>query len=443
MMKKNLVLLYLSYIRFFAKLQLGKIKPNIIAVGGSSGKTSTTNFIATCLSRKFVVKQSKGKNSETGIPLDILGIDLKEYDLRSWFKVLFLAPVKLLTNNKKYEIYVVEMGIDSPLPPKNMEYILKIVKPNLGVLTNIDIEHSEAFDSLVKADDESERKRQILDLISKEEGLLLKSINSDGRSILNIDDPNIKNLIPLRSKIVTVSARDKRADLYISKINVGLDGFQMNFIFLSEEYSLKLLKPLPEYFAYSFALAIAVCFSFGVSIKEAISTIEDNFSLPPGRFSVIEGIKNSIVIDSSYNSSLMPAIGALEAVSAMGGDRRKVGILGDMRELGSLSKIQHEQLAKTIVKTLDEAILIGPQMQKYVSPVLAKNGFKYVSFENFSNAKERILSLIKENDLILVKGSQNTLFLERAVEMLLMNKEDKELLCRRGKFWDNLRRNTP
>jgi len=57
--------------------------------------------------------------------------------------------------------------------------------------------------------------------------------------------------------------------------------------------------------------------------------------------------------------------------------------------------------------------------------------------------KPREIGIIKAGDLILVKGSQNELYLERVVELLLLNKKDKDLLPRRGSFWDKKRRNTP
>jgi hypothetical protein len=82
-------------------------------------------------------------------------------------------------------------------------------------------------------------------------------------------------------------------------------------------------------------------------------------------------------------------------------------------------------------------------MKQYAAPILRNKKFNFQSYVTFTDAKEKILESIKENDLILVKSSQNTLYLERVVEMLLEDKRDIEKLCRRGKFWDNQRNNTP
>lgn len=435
-MKFFLTQIVLLYIRFFAKLQLKKINPQIIGVGGSSGKTSTAWFISLILSKKYEVKHSKGKNSETGIPLNILNLDLKEAGLRDWLRVLIMAPMRVITDYKKYDVYVVEMGIDSPKKPKNMEYLLGIVKPHMGVITNISVEHSFNFDPFVDSKDFTKRKEEILSLIAREEGQLLKSINESGISVVNLDDSLISDLLPLKSKIVTVSAKVPSADFYISSIKISKEQFEVNFTFLKDDYRITVPRPLPKYFAYSFVLSIAAAFSFGISVQDSIDLLISGFELPPGRFSIFKGIKNTTIIDSSYNSSLEAAVGALEVIPQISENRRKVGVLGDMRELGSLSKIQHELMAREIPKNLDFVILIGPMTKSYVAPVLEKSGFEYKSFESYKEAKTQIEGLIKKNDVVLVKGSQNTLFLERVVEMLLLDSKDSDKLCRRGKFWD-------
>ncbi len=439
-MKNLFIKLYLSYIRYFAKIQLKKINPVVIGIGGASGKTSTALLIGKILGSRFSIKEGKGKNSETGIPLNILDIDVNNYTLKEWFKVLFLAPLRVIVNNKKYEFLVLEMGIDSPKPPKNMEYLLSIVNPNIGLLTNIDIEHSLNFDELIKEEDEVKRREQILNLTTREEGKLLKSIDSNGTSIVNLDDINIAGLLPLKSKVVSISANDKNADFYISSIQVSENSFNVNFIFLRDRYVLNIDKPLPKYFAYSLMEAVAVAFVCKFNINEAIKLTQENFSLPPGRFSVFEGIKGTTIIDSSYNSSLNAAKGAIEIVKDVIKTGRKVGILGDMRELGTLGRVQHVELAKVIMKNLDYAILIGPLMGEYVVPILEKNNFSFKHSETFKEAKEILENEIHKGDVVLVKGSQNTLYLERAVEILLKDKKDEQFLPRRGSYWNKKRR---
>ena len=442
-MKKILSKPLLFYLRIIAKIQLRKINPVIIGIGGASGKTSLSQITYQILSTKYKVKQSKGKNSESGIPLSILGIEPESYKFADWLKICITGPLKLITNWEKYDYYIAEMGIDGPHPPKNMEYLLKIVRPKIGALTNMLIEHSLYFDSLAINEKLEERKSEILGEIAKQERLLLSSIGESGRSILNLDDQYIASLLPLRSKTITLSEKNKNADFYIVSSKIEDNSFLIKFIFLKDEYLVKVPHPLPRYYSMTIMMALAIAFSCGLSIKQSIGALINNFSLPPGRFGVFTGIKKSTILDSSYNSSLESAFGALNALRDIANGRRKVAILGDMRELGTLSQIQHELLAKEVLKSSDFAILIGPLMQKFVAPALRNANFNFLTFGTFKDAKESIISSIRREDVVLVKGSQYTLFLERAVEILLTDKNDRDKLCRRGSFWDKKRKETP
>lgn len=434
----------LWYLRFFAKLQLRKVKPLIIGVGGASGKTSVSNFIYIILKNKYRVKQGKGKNSETGIPLNILGLQMKNYSNREWLKVVALAPLRVLFDWQRYDVYIAEMGIDSPLEPKNMSYLLKIIKPKIGVLTNISLEHSVYFDPYIVGNNQQARQKKILELTAKQEGLLLTSLASDGVAVVNLDDENIRKIEKtISSKTLTISKTDPKVDFQIKTIKNFVDEFLLQFSFERKSYEIQIANPLPEHFVYSFLLAIAVAKAVGVAISDSINRLERDFSLPAGRMSVFKGIKNTVVIDSSYNNAtLVPMLDLLSFMAEIGKQRRRVGIIGDMRELGTMSKIVHEKVAEKILKTLDLAILVGPLTQQYILPILKKNEFPVYSFPNFTSAKPTILEQIKPKDMILIKSSQNTLFLERAVEMLLANPKDKVRLCRRGEYWDKIREKT-
>lgn len=434
----------LWYLRLFTKLQIRKISPLIIGVGGASGKTSLSNFIYITLKNKYKVRQGRGKNSETGIPLDILGIHLNNYSFLEWVKIMILIPVRYITDWEKYDIYIAEMGIDSPLEPKNMSYLLKIIRPDIGVLTNISFEHSIYFDPLVENAEDKQRQDDILRLTAKQEGLLLTNLPASGTAVLNLDDENIKKLSSdIKSKIITVSRKDKGADFYIEGVKNYVDKFLLQFLFDGKHHTLEISNPLPDHFAYSFIMAIAVSANAGESVENALKNLEEGFALPAGRMSVFKGIKDTVIIDSSYNNAtLAPILDLLSFVKEIGNQRRRIGVIGDMRELGSMSKALHEIVAKRVLETLDEVILIGPLSQQYIVPILKKNDFTYYSFQNFTSAKTTILETIKPKDIVLVKGSQNTLFLERVVELLLNNPKDSSKLCRRGEHWDKIREKT-
>lgn len=442
--RKKISLFVLWYLRFFTRLQLKKIKPKIVGIGGASGKTSLSNFISIILSTKYKVRQSKGKNSETGIPINILKLPIKSYSNLEWARAMILAPLRIIFDSEKYDYYVAEMGIDSPVEPKNMSYLLKIISPDIGVLTNISYEHSVYFDPLIEEDNFLKRQEDILELTSKEESLLLTSLGEDKTAVLNLDDRNIEKLEEsIKARAITVSQKNKEAKFYIENVKNFVDEFIVQFRFQDRKYDLRIENPLPQHFAYTFMLAIAVAFSAGMSVAESIKALEENFSIPAGRMSVFKGIKDTVIIDSSYNNAtLTPILDLLSFVYEIGKQRRRIGIIGDMRELGTMSKSLHEEVAKKILDTLDIAILIGPLSQQYILPVLKRKDFPVYSFLNFTSSKATIMELIRPKDVILIKGSQNTLYLERAVQMLLRNEADSDKLCRRGEYWDQIRQKT-
>lgn len=420
--------IFLYYLRILAKLQILKIRPVIIGIGGAAGKTSLVNFISIILRTKYSVLETKGKNSETGIPLGILGISVKDYSLLDWLRVGLLAPLKVIFNWKKYDYFVAEMGIDGPYEPKNMSYLLKIVKPKIAVVTNIALEHSEYFDNFPDA----------LEAIAQQEILLLKSLQREGIALINLDDRRIAKL-SLNSSKITISAKDK-ADFYIKSVHSTIDAFEVDFIYNKDSYKAKLGSPLPKYYAFSIVASLGIAQRVGFSVQGALDILQNNFSLPAGRFSIFQGIKNSIILDSSYNSSPVAAKEAIELLSEISEGRRKVAILGDMRELGKESKDAHMELGKLVLQNADFAILIGPEVSSFTASILEKSSFEFLAFPDFTSARESIIKNIREKDVVLIKGSQNTLYLERVVEILLKNSQDKDKLARRGDFWEKKRK---
>mgnify|MGYP001576697935 CR=1 FL=1 len=158
---------------------------------------------------------------------------------------------------------------------------------------------------------------------------------------------------------------------------------------------------------------------------------------------MLDGINSSTLIDSTYNSSYYATVSMLEVLLYYPG-KRKIAVLGDMRELGSLAKEEHENLAGDIIKyKIDNVVLVGPHMKEFVVPYLLKSGMDENSVQHFPNTyqagifiKERLL---QKGDVLLLKASQNTLLFEIIVEMLLENKEDVQRLCRRDEMWTKKR----
>ncbi|MDD3998588.1 MAG: Mur ligase family protein [Candidatus Shapirobacteria bacterium] len=389
-MKQKISLLFLKYLRFFARLQLAKINlinPKLIIVGitGSAGKTSTLLAAEAALKPNFRVKTNYGGNSESGIPLNILGFKNPDFSLFSWLIVALLTPFKLLTNWKIYDVYLVEMGIDSAQSPKNMSYLLSIVKPDIGVFLNVTPVHLENFSSL--------------DQIAEEKA---KLINNTQIAIINKSDALVKKYSKNKH---TISIKPVKIDI-------------PNFV-------------LPSIYDISLGAALAIANYFKINNSSSINNIKNNFHLPPGRSSVLKGINNSTIIDSSYNSSPLSATEMLNFLASY--PSPKITLLGDMRELGAVSKISHQNLYKTALNSADTIISIGPLTSRFF-------GSKAKKFMYWWQASDYLKNNLPQNATILVKGSQNTIFLEELIKELIPTNKLKhylsnDLICRQSKYW--------
>lgn len=468
MLKKIMVFFQkflLNYLRYAAIVQLWKYRKlnprlKVIGISGSSGKTSTMNAVYAVLKEDFKVKYTYKANSETGIPLDILGFTPPEsYTYLEWLKFAVFTPIKLLTNWNVYDIYIVEMGVDSIEEPKNMRYLLKILIPDIAIYLNVDSVHGSNYEHKLKSpspasseilmsdngvadvietqthDKQESYKKQVIDIIAKDKNHLISALSNNSLAILNMNDPRVAESKEL--------AKGRVIEVYGKSIPVF-------------DY------PLPKHYNITFEIAIVVAKQFGIGSIKATSLLKHNYKLEPGRCSIFEGKYDSLLIDSTYNSApnaLKDLIDLLNSFVTQvstppyntrvffkkSGEVLRVAILGDMRELGNNSKLEHENVAEYSIGKVDKYFLVGPEMSAHFYPKLLSLGVSADRIEVAENAKiifpkiSKFLSEVNSNKLILIKGSQNTIFLESIVKKLLLNPKNEKLLCRRGKMWDNIR----
>ncbi|MBU4210887.1 hypothetical protein KKC08_03015 [Patescibacteria group bacterium] len=396
-MKKQISFFFLNYLRILAKIQLSKTKLlctikyksplTIIGITGSAGKTSTLSATYAVLKNHYKTVTNFDANSESGIPLNILGLKIDNYSCTNWLKIAFLAPIKLLTNWKTYQVYIVEMGIDASYSPKNMEYLLTIIKPQIAVFLNVTPVHLTNFSSLNQ--------------IAQEKAKILKNAKY---AILNLKDPLVKKHSQTNTNIIPIKPIKIKTKKY----------------------------PLPQIYQISFGAAIAIAKILGIKKSIAIKNIQKHFKLPPGRASTFKGIKNSTIIDSSYNSSPLACQESLKFLSRF--HSPKIAILGDMRELGKQTKKSHQNLYKFAQKHSDKIISIGPETTKHFGPKAKKFTYWWQA-TGFLHHHPKFIS----KSHILVKGSQNTIFLEELVKSLLKNKSDSSKLCRQSPYWLKLK----
>ncbi|HEX8923962.1 MAG TPA: Mur ligase family protein [Patescibacteria group bacterium] len=411
-MKKSVSLIFLNYLRYLARLQLAKISWlqknrgrdfKIVGITGSAGKTSTLLACEAALTPDFKIKTNYGGNSQSGIPLNILGLKTSGFSFTDWLKIALVAPLKLLTDWNSYDVYLVEMGIDGPDQPDNMSYLLKILRPDIGIFLNVNPVHSQAFDKTVPQSFQgASRLQKILGNIAKEKARLILSLPSSGTAILNPDDPYVmKSSLKTRANILLIHPQDTQS------INLRDHVF-------------------PEVFRQSLSAALFTALSLGIPENRAVKNIETHLHFPPSRSTLFKGIDNSLIIDSSYNSSPDAAADMLRLLSTYPSPR--LAVLGDMRELGLQSASAHQSLYKQALKSADIIIGVGPETQQYFGP-------KAHTFQFWWQAADYLKNNFKPHSTILVKGSQNTIFLEELIKNILLDPRDASRLCRQSPYW--------
>lgn len=447
-MREFIVWSVLFYLRFWARLALVIHRPYVIGVAGSVGKSSTRNALYAALKDNFKTKVVAG-NSETGVPFGILGIDVEGFDKKNWAKSLVKAPLGVF-HLRSYSHTIIEMGIDDPFPPKNMSYLLSIVKPDMSIDLNATATHTMQFEKLLKKHTKDSLEFILGKIAEEDSKIITNGYTKVG--IYNRDDTRLHDKITKKAQKGTVVlltfGKDHDNDIYYTDYVVTPKKTKFIYTIPTEkgERILELSFPgilLPPASKESFASVLLAAHNIGLSFTQIKESLEKNFSLPAGRSSLFEGIKNSLIIDSSYNSSKSTVLSFLELLKTLKKrtGRRTVFLMGDMRELGNEAKKEHEEVARALVDVVDELYCVGPLTQEFVVPVvkdvMGKKG-KTEKVEYYKNAAQAGLHMkeeLPENALVLVKGSQNTLFLEEAIKFLLENPADSKKLTRQDEFW--------
>lgn len=447
-MRKFLAWSVLFYLRFWARIALSLHKPYIIGIAGSVGKSSTRNALYAVLKDNFKTEVISG-NSETGIPLGILGIKINGFDKLNWIKTLIKAP-KNITHLKGFTHLIVEMGIDDPYPPKNMSYLLTILKPDMAIDLNATATHTQQFEKILKKHTKDTKEFIIRKIAEEDSKIITNGFTKIG--IYNKDDEKLVSQIDKKAKdasliLLTFGEKKENSIYYIDySVTTKKTKFTYGLTTKNGEKVVELSFSgiiLPPASKESFASVILASHALGISYTQIKESLEKNFTIPKGRSSLFEGVRNTLIIDSSYNSSKSTVLSFLNLCKTL---KEKTGrsiifLMGDMRELGNAAKSEHEEVAKALISIVDELHCVGPLTSEYVAPlvkkVLGRKGktSKVEIYKNSIQAGLHMKEEIPSNSIILVKGSQNTIYLEEAVKFLLSNQSDVEKLPRQEEYW--------
>jgi len=404
------------YFRFFAQIQLAIWKPKIIVVTGSSGKTTLLHLLESQLGQQ--ARYSHQANSTYGIPFDILGLKRISLTPGEWPYLFLATPFKAFKKPYPEKLYIVEADCDRP---GEGQFLASLLKPEVTLWTGSSRTHSANFDRLV-----AEKKfSTVEEAISNEFGFFLEYTGK--LAIVNGDsNPISQQLHRLKAPVDIIRKKGQLKSYQVdgegTKFNMGKYRYQIHAL-------------LPEEVFYSIVMAKVLLEYLNMRLDPNFS----KFSLPPGRSSVFKGIKNTTIIDSSYNATL-DGMSAILKMFDFYPAKNKWVVLGDMIEQGSKEEEEHEKLAELIPPLkLSKIILMGPRVSKYTYPRLKGLIGNSTSIEKFTLPKEAldyILTNIKGGEVILFKGAR---FMEGVVEHLLLDKNDISKLCRREKIWQTRR----
>jgi len=343
----------------------------VIGITGSNGKTTVKEMFSFILQKRYNILKSKGtENNHIGVPLTLLRL------------------------RKVHSAVVIEMGANHH---GEIDRLAEIVKPAIGLITNIGSSHLEFF------------KDELGVLKAKSE--LVRKLPREGVVILNGDDKLLLRIKP-RCKKITFGFRagnDYRAT------DIKIDN-KTSFL-LNNTYRFK-LKTLGWHNLYNALAAIAAARHMGVAMLDVKNALL-NFKVPSMRteFKTIRGIN---IIDDAYNSNPLSLKCAIDALSKLKTRGRRILVSGDMLELGDKSRLLHTLAGRLIAgSSIDTFIGVG-KFSQFAVDAAGSAGMARCRLWLCPGVKEAsgvLRSIARRGDAVLVKGSRG-MRMERIIESL-------------------------
>ena len=346
-------------------------RAKFISITGSSGKTSLKELLSFSLSKlASTTKSSKSFNNKYGVPLSLFNV------------------------NKNDKFAVLEVGMDKAGEINNLT---KIIRPNVGIITNISYAHIKNFKNL--------------DGIALAKSEITNNIINRGKIILNQDDKyfNFLKKIALKKnlKVISFSKKNKKSDVFIKKIIENKTYFKFFVNIRNKTKRFLIERKLYPYFQNVLA-SIALIAEF-YDIENVDEKIFNNFKLPNSRGDqkkIKLGNKKIWLTDESYNSNPLSLKFSIVNFDKQY-SKNKYLILGDMLELGKFSKVLHRQVSKIINKTsIKKVYVIGKHIKETFYGINRKKQGLIL------NSKKEIYQLVKNqlknNDQLMIKASNST-----------------------------------
>lgn len=427
-MKRFLKKSVLSILAFLAKRKLKTMRASIIGITGSVGKTSCKDLVAHIMkTRHRVLKNEKSYNSEFGLLLTILQQKSGFSSPTQWLITLVKAFGYTFFNRDTFDYLILEMGVDKP---GDMDYLTKIAPPDIAIITAVKPVHLDnaQFSSIEE--------------VFKEKKKIVEHMKPGGTAYISIDDKHIKTLKNDKEHNLILYSQKNKADVWATNINQTEEGLTFT-VHYGDNDNFEAFVPLYGTYQLSIVLpAIIAARETGVPVHQIQEALK-GYCLPPGRMSLVQGIDDILLLDSSYNASPEAVKAALHVLDFFGKKRqtRRVFVFGNMNELGDYSKKLHQEVGRYIPSKADLLITVGDDVQ-YAAEKALKNGIPskhIIECRDVHEAIERYGKIKKSGDVILAKGSQNNVRLEFFVKAFMLRPEEaQDTLVRQGKNWENI-----
>ncbi|NMA95268.1 MAG: UDP-N-acetylmuramoyl-tripeptide--D-alanyl-D-alanine ligase [Clostridiales bacterium] len=340
----------------------------IIAITGSSGKTTTKDMVYKVLSKKYDALKTEGNlNNEIGLPLTLLRLEAH------------------------HEIAVLELGMNHLGEIHNLVHM---ALPDIGVITNVGLSH---IGELGSQENILRAKMEIFDV--KRDSIL---------AILNGDDPLLKyNDWDFLTRPTAFIGKSKHHDLQASNIVQGVDGnISYDIDIDGIPYTIGLSMP-GIHNVYNSLFAVYIGLLYAVPIEDIQDAL---YEFKPGnmRLNIFKGILETTVIDDSYNANPNSMKAAIETLKDLNRGR-KLAILGDMLELGRYSEDAHKSIGKIVANLGIDILITKGRDSRFIGMEAESQGMKRENIYHFDSNKEIVdflKTFVKIGDIVLVKGSR-------------------------------------
>jgi UDP-N-acetylmuramoyl-tripeptide--D-alanyl-D-alanine ligase len=358
-----------------AKFVLAEIRKQtgvrVIGVTGSNGKTTTKNMLRQVLSEiGETIAPIESYNNEVG------------------------APYSILQTNLNTKFLVVELGAGGP---GSIDYLAQIAKPDIGVVLKVGLAHVGEFGGI-------ETTAQI-----KSE--LVQALGDDAVVVLNADDGYVADMAGLTQAKKIWFGTSSDADYQASDQQVAIDGTSFNLHWPDGVVTPVKLQILGEHHVMNALATLAVADILGAPREKAIAALEAMPLAERWRMQVFNRADGVTIINDAYNASPDSVKAALQTLAQLGkSGRRTIAILGEMAELGSASREQHDAIGRIVVRlNISQLIVVGAAAKLIHMGAEQEGSWDGESkfFESIDEALAHVRGMLRAGDLVLVKSSKS------------------------------------